>query len=122
VAHPTRGERLRYRFDNFMARGTTALLFGLFVASLLVIVLLAVYQLVVNGAELADTQHLDPLQLLYFNLLRTLDPGTFGGDQGSPAFLAGALAVTLGSRVAGFVTQVPRRRCCVLTAMRVSRG
>ena len=30
---PTRMERLRYRFDNFMARGTIALIAGLFLAS-----------------------------------------------------------------------------------------
>ncbi len=33
-----------------------------------------------------------------------------------------ALAVTLGSRVAGFVTHVPRRIVLVLAAIRVSSG
>ena len=36
--------------------------------------------------------------------------------------VARALAVTLGSRVAGFVTHVPRRMCVVLMAISVRRG
>ena len=36
--------------------------------------------------------------------------------------VASALAVTLGSRVAGFVTQVPRRMCVVFRAISVSSG
>ena len=36
--------------------------------------------------------------------------------------VASALAVTLGSRVAGFVTQVPRRMCVVLRAISVRSG
>jgi voltage-gated potassium channel Kch len=96
VNRASRSERLRYRFDNFMAKGTVALLFGLFLASVLVIVILAIFQMIVNPIDLTANEIDDPIKILYFNLLRTLDPGTMGGDAGSPGFLLGALAVTFG--------------------------
>ncbi len=95
MTRASRAERLRYLFDDFMARGTAALLFGLFIASLLIILLVAVLVTFVAAQDLVD-QQLDFGQLLWRHLLRTLDPGTMGGDEGSPQFLLGALAVTFG--------------------------
>jgi voltage-gated potassium channel Kch len=86
-------DRARYAFDSFMARGTPALILGLFAASLLVIV---VVSLAVLATGAAAERNLDFPALLWRGLMRTLDPGTMGGDEGSPAFLAGMLAVTLG--------------------------
>jgi len=86
-------DRARYAFDNFMARGTRALILGLFVVSLLLILLTAG---VVTLAGLAQDQGFDFPTLLWRNLLRTLDPGTMGGDEGSGPFLFVMLAVTLG--------------------------
>ncbi|OGN86807.1 MAG: potassium transporter TrkA [Chloroflexi bacterium GWC2_73_18] len=86
----TLGERLRYAFDNFMARGTIALIGGLALASAAVIVIVSIVVAVATGGEygLGD--------LLWMALLRTLDSGTMGGDQGPLLFLAGMLAVTFG--------------------------
>ncbi len=89
--------RLRYAFDNFMARGTIALIGGLFVLSLLIVV-------VVSGAilfsgtlrESADTEGIDTFELIWRSLLRTLDPGTMGADTGSVPFVLAMLTVTLG--------------------------
>jgi voltage-gated potassium channel Kch len=94
VVRASRAERLRYRFDNFMARGTGALLLGLFVASVLVILVATLVVLIVGDVRAGDVT--DPVELVWRNLLRTLDPGTMGGDEGSPQFLLGALAVTFG--------------------------
>ena len=81
-------DRLRYRFDEFMGRGTIALILGLFVISIVLIVAVA---LVVSILRLASDpsqgQDLDFLTLLRYGLLRTLDPGTMGGDQGTAGFL-----------------------------------
>src|SRR3712207_2352686 len=77
-----------------MARGTVALLLGLFVASVLVILVVTLIVLVVADVRAGDVT--DPIELVWRNLLRTLDPGTMGGDQGSPQFLLAALAVTFG--------------------------
>lgn len=86
---PSRTERIRYAFDNFMARGTIALILGLFVVAAIgvIIVTIVVALLFRNDAPLSD--------LLWNSLMRTLDPGTMGGDEGSFGFLVGMLTVTL---------------------------
>ena len=96
MQRPTRMERLRYRFDNFMARGTIALIAGLFIASAVGIFLIS---LVINVLGLAAEGSLPGTSLpdlLWASLMRTLDSGTMGGDTGSPGFLVGMLTVTLG--------------------------
>ncbi len=88
-------DRVRYRFDEFMGRGTIALILGLFVVSvgLVVLVVLAV---LASGAASDQDPSLDFVTLLWYGLLRTLDPGTMGSDQGSPGFLLAMFAITLG--------------------------
>lgn len=89
--------RLRYAFDNYMSRGTVALIGGLFVLSLLVIVVISVVVLL-SGTLLASpaTEGIDTAELLWRSLLRTLDPGTMGADTGSVPFVLAMLTVTLG--------------------------
>jgi voltage-gated potassium channel Kch len=83
---------LRYKFDNLMSRGTGALIASLFVLSMLMILTVALFVHLLSP-DGRDT----PLgRLVWMGLLRTLDPGTMGGDVGSPAFLAGMFAVTVG--------------------------
>jgi voltage-gated potassium channel Kch len=85
-------ERLRYAFDNFMSKGTLALLGGLFVASAIMIVAIAAL-VAITGSQPNDE---DFPRLAWMSLLRTLDTGTMGGDEGNPLFLGAMLAVTLG--------------------------
>jgi voltage-gated potassium channel Kch len=87
----TLGQRLRYGFDNVMAQGTIALLGWLALASLVMIVTIAlIARLTPEGEELGLAG------LIWMGLMRTLDTGTMGGDTGSPTFLGAMLAVTLG--------------------------
>jgi voltage-gated potassium channel Kch len=89
--------RLRYAFDNFMSRGTIALIGGLFLLSLLVIVVVSGVVLVSGTLrDSASTEGIDTAELLWRSLLRTLDPGTMGGDTGSVPFVLSMLTVTLG--------------------------
>jgi len=79
---PTFRDRLRYRFDNFMARGTIALIAGLGVISAAVVGIAAV-AIVMSGAR----QHgaagpIGPAEAAWESLVRTLDPGTMGQDTG----------------------------------------
>jgi len=89
--NPTNRERLRYSFDNFMARGTVALIAGLFVVAafgvIAVTLVVGILGFASEDARLSD--------LLWDSLMRTLDPGTMGGDTGSFGFLLGMLTVTL---------------------------
>jgi voltage-gated potassium channel Kch len=88
------GERIRYAFDDFMARGTAALIVGLFIASILLV--LAVAAFVFFTGQVGEAEGVDLLRAIWLSLLRTLDPGTMGGDVGRPGFVLGMLAVTLG--------------------------
>ena len=85
-------ERLRYHLDNTFSRGTATLMLWLAgVTALLVIlagVILAIADVSINGNE-------GFIEGAWAALLRTLDPGTMGGDAGWP-FRIIALVVTLG--------------------------
>ncbi|MEU4290860.1 hypothetical protein AB0E63_21755 [Kribbella sp. NPDC026596] len=77
-----------------MARGTPALIGLLGLASALLV--LAVSALVLMFAPGDVGEHRGWHGVLWMGLLRTLDPGTMGGDQGGLVFLGLMLAVTLG--------------------------
>ena len=84
-------DRLRYRIDEFFRRGTIALILGLFAVSLLIVLVIAV---IVSATGIGGNRSF--VDLVWMGLLRTLDPGTMGGDEGLPTFLGAMLAVTLG--------------------------
>jgi voltage-gated potassium channel Kch len=90
-------DRLRYRVDEFFARGTIALILGLFLVSALLIVIVAVI-VVATGAGQGSSAGDNPsvVDLIWMGLMRTLDSGTMGGDAGSATFLGAMLVVTLG--------------------------
>jgi ion channel POLLUX/CASTOR len=80
-----------------MSRGTVALIGGLFIVSLLIILLISLV-LAFSGTllEHESTRGIDLIELLWLSLLRTLDPGTMGADVGTIPFVLAMLAVTLG--------------------------
>lgn len=81
---PSAGERFRYWFDNWMAKGTIALIALLGIATVvLVLVVFGLVQLFTLFGEYPNKDpNTDPLDTLWGNLMRTLDPGTMGGDTG----------------------------------------
>ncbi|HEX9988147.1 MAG TPA: NAD-binding protein [Chloroflexia bacterium] len=88
----TFGQKLRYGFDNTMSKGTPALLAWLGALSLLLVL---VVSLVVATIAPPD-ENLGFHEILWKSLLRTLDPGTMGGDTGQVPFLFAMLGITLG--------------------------
>lgn len=88
-------DRVRYRFDNLMAGGAGALILWLFLLSLLLIAAVS-FILALTHEGPAGRDDITFAELFWLSLLRTLDPGTMGGDEGSPLFLAMMLAVTSG--------------------------
>ncbi|MGW4470000.1 CASTOR/POLLUX-related putative ion channel [Nonomuraea sp. NPDC004354] len=82
-------ERLRYWFDSTMSKGTPALIGWLAVASALLVA-------VVTLAAWPFADGLSPWRVAWMGLLRTLDPGTMGGDDGNWFFVFMMLVVTLG--------------------------
>ncbi|HVE93068.1 MAG TPA: potassium transporter TrkA [Actinomycetota bacterium] len=95
MTRPSVRERLRYRFDSFMSRGTPALVGGLALVSLSIVLAVATF-VAVTGAARSREPGVGFPTLLWRSLMRTLDPGTMGGDEGTALYLASMLAVTLG--------------------------
>jgi len=97
---PSFRERFSYWFDNWMARGTLALMALLGIATIvLVLVVFGLVQLfTLFGQYPNDTKKTDPLDTLWGNLMRTLDPGTMGGDTGW-VFRILMLVITIGGLI-----------------------
>ncbi len=93
---PTFHQRVRYRFDNFMARGTSAMIGMLFVCTLVII---SIAGAVLSAAHFVqEVEGAAPLsfgEATWLSLMRTLDAGTMGGDTGT-GFRAVMFSVTLG--------------------------
>jgi voltage-gated potassium channel Kch len=94
MRRPGLRERVRYRFDNFMSRGTPALIFGLFVVSLAIVVVFAIVVRITHSVPKGQPRGFG--HVLWGNVLRSLDSGTVAGDTGSVLFLASMMAVTIG--------------------------
>lgn len=86
--------KLRYRFDNIMARGPIALIGWLGLLSL-ILVCAAGILLTISGFTQDDGETMGFIEATWKSLMRTLDPGTMGGDTGW-GFRLTMLGVTLG--------------------------
>jgi voltage-gated potassium channel Kch len=94
---PTLRERWNYWFDNYMSRGTLALITGLAVLSLIIIVIAAIV-ISLGGRALAPGEATEGMsfgEAVWESLMRTLDAGTLGGDVGW-GFRAVMFFVTIG--------------------------
>ncbi len=92
-------QRLRYAFDNTLAKGTPALIGWLAVASTFFVAVTALIVMLTGAAPLGEGDQLEPMSFgmqMWNNLMRTLDSGTMGGDRGTTFYLFMMLAVTVG--------------------------
>ena len=87
-------QKLRYKFDNLMAKGPIALIGWLGILSLVLVVVAALI-LTVTGFTQDDGETMNFVEASWKSLMRTLDPGTMGGDTGW-GFRIIMLGVTLG--------------------------
>jgi voltage-gated potassium channel Kch len=94
MTKPTFRQKLRYSFDNTMSRGTGALIGWLALLSLVVILvassLVNLFDIVPEGADKPSF-----VESLWMSLMREMDSGTLGGDNGW-GFRIVMLVVTLG--------------------------
>jgi hypothetical protein len=90
--------KLRYRFDNLMARGVGAQILVLAVCALILIVVTATLLVIVGVAPPVEEGGDKPGfgRLLWSGLMHTLDAGTVSGDAGSWVFLFIMLGITIG--------------------------
>jgi len=79
--HSSTREKLRYWFDTSMSQGSVALVgwLGLITAA---VIASATLVLVLTGIEPADDDDFTFVEAVWSSLMRTIDPGTIGGDQG----------------------------------------
>ena len=92
MSHMDFRRRFRYWFDNMTSRGAGAMIAMLFLATVLLIVMVSS----VVTASGSDPEGRGFIGVAWASLMRTLDPGTMGGDQGSAFFLLAMLFVTIG--------------------------
>ncbi len=88
-------QRMRYAFDNTMAKGAIAMIGMLALLSLLAILVFTLLTLLPVFGPAPDQGQNGFVESFWRALLRTLDPGTMGGDQGDWPFLLSMLGVTL---------------------------
>lgn len=90
---PPARQRFRYWFDNTLSSGTAAMVLWLTLATVALILVVA------TGAAIAEVSaegsELSFGEALWSTLMRTLDPGTMGGDVGWPLRIA-SLTATVG--------------------------
>jgi len=91
---PSLGQKLRYAFDNTLSRGTIALIawLALLSAGALVSLSLIVWGFGILPDEMAAQKGF--FDVLWMALMRTLDAGTMGGDEGGWGFLIMMLVIT----------------------------
>jgi len=85
-------DRLRYAFDNTLARGPMGLMLWL---ALAIAALILVVSLVVRALHIAP-EDTGLFELLWIGLMRALDSGAVGGDPRPWAFRLAMLVVTIG--------------------------
>jgi len=97
---PKLRERIRYRFDNLLARGTSATLIWLAAVTAMAVlassVLLAIFGVALNGSVQDNW-----LEDVWQSLLRVLDSGTMAGDVGWGRRILALLVTIFGLLVAG---------------------
>lgn len=93
---PTWQDRLRYKVDNTFSRGSGALILWLGVLSLGVVLLSATILVLAGFVQDGEMERLSFIEAVWGSLMRTLDPGTMGGDTGWGFRLVMLVLPTLG--------------------------
>ena len=94
---PTLSERLRYCFDGWMSRGAIALIGLLGLATVALVVVVGTLAWIFHAFP-DDATDGDLFDLWWGGLMRTLDPGTMGGDSGW-GFRFFMLLITIGGLI-----------------------
>jgi len=94
MKRPSFKQRFGYWFDNLMAKGMPAMIMILALASFVLIFVAGLILFSLGIHQIGDDQ-MGLGEAMWASLMRTLDPGTMGGDTG-PGFRFVMLAVTIG--------------------------
>lgn len=91
----TFSQKFRYHFDNIMSKGVIALIGWLGILSIILVVIAAGVVSILGLTQEGDETAPGFIEAAWNSLMRTLDPGTMGGDTGW-GFRIVMLGVTLG--------------------------
>ncbi len=94
MKQPTFKQRFGYWFDKLMAKGTPAMIMILAFASFAIIFAAGIF-IFIFGIHPPNEGQMSLGEAVWASLMRTLDPGTMGGDMG-PGFRVVMLVVTIG--------------------------
>lgn len=83
-------DKLKYEFDNIMSRGIASLISWLAIVTVALIVIVSFIVWATDSAP-----EIGFPKLLWISLMRTLDPGTLAGDEGSIVFIGALFLITL---------------------------
>jgi ion channel POLLUX/CASTOR len=90
-------DRLRYKFDNIMSRGSIALIGWLFILSAIMILVVSVIVVATGvGPTQDDGVATGFWPMTWVSLMRTMDAGAISGDTGSWQFLLAMFITTIG--------------------------
>ena len=84
-------DKIRYKFDNFMSKGTGALIAALTAITTGLIFIVSLILWLTNSSPENSF-----LQLLWMSLMRAMDAGALGGDSGGFGFMLLMLLITIG--------------------------
>ena len=77
-------DRVRYRFDNFMSRGTIALVAALFAATLGMILAAAAILILLELWRVGNTTGMGLAEAVWQVTMHTIDTGNVAGDSDGP--------------------------------------
>ena len=89
-------ERLRYAFDNTLAKGTIALIFWLAFVTFLAICVFAAIIAITHIKNEGDAESLSFIEAAWMSLMRTFDAGNMADDAGWPFRIITLLVTLLG--------------------------
>ena len=86
--------KLKYKFDNFISKGTSQMIVGLVLFSLSFVLVCSVLLLAFGLGPMQDESLTLP-ESIWINLIHMLDPGTVGGNEKNWPFMIFMMTVTL---------------------------
>ncbi len=107
---PTLRQKLRYRFDNFMAKGGKSIFITVIIGFLICYVIIGLFRGAIESAGADSERGAGFFRQIYITFLQMTDPGNMAQDIESspwlkiPTVIAGVCGIILLSLFIGFIT------------------
>lgn len=88
-------QKLRYRFDNFMDKGTVSLVFALAVISFTVLLIISIGVFYIEPIDDQASNRHNLFNLIWISFLHLIDQGAISGTHGTSTFVFAMLVATV---------------------------